>query len=672
MLCRCLSITVLLAGSLLSEVPVRPAGSDLGLVSAAPTIEVFDAVRASDATLEGRLRNGLPIPDQHEIAAGMTSEGTRVYVLKLRLSGAQAVRVHFERFALRPAEHVFVYGLDSGSRAGAFQGPFDGAGPSLMGGFWTLPVSGDTAIVEYQTSEDRVGLLPFAVVELVEAAPVEHNPTPVSTAASGGRRVSFLRGVPIEHEVVDGIAVVEGDILVARTDELVEAPEGTWGERFVRSIATKYASRYWPNGVMPYQIAPDVTISPNILAAIDHWNQKLAGSVSIVPRTNEQSYVLFSNPSSDGTCASYIGMQGTAAQTIWAGGYCSTGNMIHEIGHSLGLYHEHVRADRDSFVTILWQNITPGKENNFQQDTANSIDLGNYDYGSIMHYPASGFSSNGLPTIETIPPGVPIGQRTALSTVDVQGIQAIYGSSTPPSQVLVTMASNPAGQTISVDGGNTVAPKDYMWSPGSAHTVSAMDTDSGGTKRAFQSWSDGGARTHTYTTPSATAVLSANYAVSHRVTSSSSNTALGSVTQSPGPSGTYVADGSQATFTATPAASACFTGWSGALSGSTSPLTALVNQPLNLVANFSDGAVSVAPTAIQVSYLGGTISVSISTGAGCQWTVSAPDKWIKPAASSGSGAAAVDFAISRNTGKKSRTGVITIGGIDVVVTQANR
>ena len=43
-----------------------------------------------------------------------------------------------------------------------------------------------------------------------------------------------------------------------------------------------------------------------------------------------------------------------------------------------------------------------------------------------MHYGANAFSKNGLPTIETIPAGIPIGQRGGLSAGDIASVQWLY------------------------------------------------------------------------------------------------------------------------------------------------------------------------------------------------------------------------------------------------------
>lgn len=58
-------------------------------------------------------------------------------------------------------------------------------------------------------------------------------------------------------------------------------------------------------------------------------------------------------------------------------------------------------TERDNYVSIHWQNIQAGTEHNFDSYGPDMItNFGvEYDKGSIMHYDAYAFSSNGQPTI---------------------------------------------------------------------------------------------------------------------------------------------------------------------------------------------------------------------------------------------------------------------------------
>lgn len=38
------------------------------------------------------------------------------------------------------------------------------------------------------------------------------------------------------------------------------------------------------------------------------------------------------------------------------------GHAIHEMLHTLGVYHEHMRPDRDEYINIIWDNIKKGNQ----------------------------------------------------------------------------------------------------------------------------------------------------------------------------------------------------------------------------------------------------------------------------------------------------------------------
>jgi len=187
--------------------------------------------------------------------------------------------------------------------------------------------------------------------------------------------------------------------------------------------------RLWPSGVVLYDISPELAQNPRAMAAInagkDEWTRKTC--IRFRKRTNEAAYINFVPGNG---CSSFVRRTGARQDITLAPGCWSRGIVAHEIGHAVGFFHEQSRPDRDQFVTILFANILPGKENNFRKYDRSLIDsLGTpYDYRSVMHYGDKAFSKNGLPTILVKQPGFQsvIGQRNGLSAIDAQQANLLY------------------------------------------------------------------------------------------------------------------------------------------------------------------------------------------------------------------------------------------------------
>jgi hypothetical protein len=241
-------------------------------------------------------------------------------------------------------------------------------------------------------------------------------------------------------EVIDGDAVIEGDIVLGTVEKVLSdlelrGPKGGGG-----SVAVYDSARLWWEGVVPFLIENQIlnatagnlaTLRNNIQDAIGYWEQRTL--IRFVPRTTEDHFVTFAvlvDP--NGACGtSPVGRVDDHFISLAAqnGNVASQGCIIHEIGHTIGLYHEQNRSDRDSYVTILWDNIRDEYDDQFEKmDDEDAHECAHaYDYSSVMHYSSTAFRVPGC-GCNTIDSTEPIGQRSSISDGDLLMVNYLYGS----------------------------------------------------------------------------------------------------------------------------------------------------------------------------------------------------------------------------------------------------
>ncbi|XP_059150804.1 hatching enzyme 1.2-like isoform X1 [Physella acuta] len=203
----------------------------------------------------------------------------------------------------------------------------------------------------------------------------------------------------------------------------------------VHRNAVSNKTRRWANGIVPYTISREfpTAIQLTIREAMDEIEADAANGstkcVQFVPRSTEPRYLQINTGSG---CHSTIGYDETEELSSTLGAGCEQkGIIMHELLHVLGFYHEQNRPDRDLYVNINETNVALIRDFYIRNSSVIDTLEAPYDFGSIMHYPAFAFPID--PTYPTITPkpsfaaGLKMGQRIALSKIDVIKLQRLYG-----------------------------------------------------------------------------------------------------------------------------------------------------------------------------------------------------------------------------------------------------
>lgn len=214
-----------------------------------------------------------------------------------------------------------------------------------------------------------------------------------------------------------------------------EVPAGPVGGPVMIQAASKNIAK-WPRGVVPFRFtAPALSAEAKALfrTACQMWEQavglngagrKFVSFVEVASASAGQHVRVRAGDPNINQAST-----GAVEDAFINIGFLNKGSIAHELGHVLGLVHEHQRHDRDQFVT---RGAAVANNANFRLHSASEDTIRTaYDFGSIMHYGRE-VILNGQRVVALTPkPGqegkaANMGQRNAPSTNDVAAIRLIY------------------------------------------------------------------------------------------------------------------------------------------------------------------------------------------------------------------------------------------------------
>ncbi|PAV69890.1 hypothetical protein WR25_04847 [Diploscapter pachys] len=206
----------------------------------------------------------------------------------------------------------------------------------------------------------------------------------------------------LEINTLNGVddLLVDGDLML--TDEQLnkleenirdENEQSTENGRSKRQLAL--TSPKWPGNTLYYYVDSTIDASKRqrIYDALSYLQARTC--VNFVQSAAAANRV---RVTSGNGCYSSIGMVG-GEQVLSLGPGCNGYDTTqHEFMHSLGMYHEFSRSDRDSYVRVDLSYVPAALQYNFNKYPSNiAANYYPYEYGSILHYPSNAFVTNQNP-----------------------------------------------------------------------------------------------------------------------------------------------------------------------------------------------------------------------------------------------------------------------------------
>jgi len=207
----------------------------------------------------------------------------------------------------------------------------------------------------------------------------------------------------------NGNMIVDGDMVIEKSDALLQSQPG-------QSPNVPFKPRLWKgNTDIPYCFSEHITPEAKqaFLGAVQQYKNLIpcvGYRFKEVALKKEYHMVcsaipgIFVYSGYDG-CFASLGHNGWQSATVLhLGRGCElVGTAAHELGHILGMFHEHSRPDHGKTIRILWDNIAMKEEYQLESVADTRVP---YDLMSLMHYGQGAFAKwvNGWPmkTMEII------------------------------------------------------------------------------------------------------------------------------------------------------------------------------------------------------------------------------------------------------------------------------
>jgi hypothetical protein len=192
-------------------------------------------------------------------------------------------------------------------------------------------------------------------------------------------------------DLPEGYSLIDGDIIMP-----------TWFVEDIlqgRSPLATYRTNLWTNGLIRFEFDANVTATnqtnmENAMLVLENVANVDFLQCSGNNCNNTGNYVHIQNSTFNNSQVGMVGGQQIINIVSWGTQFV----IVHELLHCLGFYHEHVRADRNMFVTINCNNVQGGcngtifNDNFVVPNDASVFPRDVYDFDSVMHYGQCAFS----------------------------------------------------------------------------------------------------------------------------------------------------------------------------------------------------------------------------------------------------------------------------------------